>query len=521
MKKVKRSVAKSNYVDVAAIIQVIGCVFNNPSILDEVDKYIISEQDFVEEFHRIVFGSIYNIHKSNSGVSIDSIVDYLSNRPKFEGIFNVNKGVEYLQEVSKQAKEETFNYYYNRLRKFSLLRAYESIGVDVSDLYDPCEVIDVKKRQAQEDWLDSTSIINIADIIDNRISEIRSNYVEDDFGIGYQAGEGALDLIERYKQAPEVGIPLFGSLINTITRGARLRKVYLRSAATGVGKTRSLIADAANFACDQIYGDFGWQKNGTKEPTLFIATEQDKEEVQTMLLAFISNVNEAHILNGEYIGDEEERVRKAASILEDSPLWVEELPDFSLEDVENKIKKNIRERNIRYCVYDYLHTSLKILEEITKKAGGVRLREDNILFMLSARLKDIANKYGIFILTATQLNAQYQDSDTPDQNLLRGAKSIADKIDLGSILLEATDEDLVNISKILEANPNFQTPTIKISIYKNRRGSYRGIYLWCSADLGTCRIYPQFCTNWRYKFIPVEDARIIVDEGPAPWEKKK
>lgn len=46
-------------------------------------------------------------------------------------------------------------------------------------------------------------------------------------------------------------------------------------------------------------------------------------------------------------------------------------------------------------------TSMKILEEVTRRSGGVKLREDNVLFMLSNRLKDLCNKYGIFILTAT------------------------------------------------------------------------------------------------------------------------
>ena len=46
--------------------------------------------------------------------------------------------------------------------------------------------------------------------------------------------------------------------------------------------------------------------------------------------------------------------------------------------------------------------------------------------MLSTRLKDICNQYGVFIMSATQLNGDYQDSKTPDQNLLRGAKAIAD-----------------------------------------------------------------------------------------------
>ena len=56
--------------------------------------------------------------------------------------------------------------------------------------------------------------------------------------------------------------------------------------------------------------------------------------------------------------------------------------------------------------HDYIHTSIKILEEITRRSGGVKLREDNILFMLSTRLKDICNQYGIFIMSATQLNGE-------------------------------------------------------------------------------------------------------------------
>ena len=69
---------------------------------------------------------------------------------------------------------------------------------------------------------------------------------------------------------------------------------------------------------------------------------------------------------------------------------------------------------------------MKILEEVTRRSGGVKLREDNVLFMLSNRLKDLCNKYGIFILTATQLNGNFREEKVPDQNLLRGAKSIAD-----------------------------------------------------------------------------------------------
>ena len=48
----------SKYVDPTAIMQVIGCVYNSPQLLDQTDKYTVTDEDFPDEFHRIVFGAI-------------------------------------------------------------------------------------------------------------------------------------------------------------------------------------------------------------------------------------------------------------------------------------------------------------------------------------------------------------------------------------------------------------------------------------------------------------------------------
>lgn len=506
----------SKYVDVTAIMQVVGNVFRNPQILDFTDKYTITEDDFPDEFHRIAFGAIYKIHELGADrISLENIADFLSSRPKSAATFKQNKGEEWLLKVSETCLPEAFDYYYSRLKKFSLLRAYDNYGVDVSDIYDADNILDTRKKQLQEDILDNSTLEQIADKVENKIEGIRLKYVDDAFGEAIQAGDDIEGLIDRLKEHPEVGTPLYGPLVNTVTRGARLKKFYLRSAATGVGKSRSMIADACYIACNKIYDErFGWIHNGQSEPTLYIATEQEKEEIQTMMLAFLSEVNEEHILNGQYVGDEEDRVREAARILKESPLYIEELPDFSLKDVEDKIKKNIRDHDVKYVFHDYIHTSLKILEEITRRSGGVKLREDNILFMLSTRLKDICNQYGVFIMSATQLNGDYQQAETPDQNLLRGAKAIADKIDYGAILLNVKDDDLVKLDKILSTNV-FDRPSIKMSVYKNRRGRYKGIYLWCKADLGCCRIKPMFATTYDYEIIPIDDMKIVLEEESA------
>ena len=506
----------SKYVDTTAVMQVIGCVYNNPKILEYTDKYSIVDEDFSDTFHKTVFGAIYKIHELGANkITLESLSDFFATRPKSAAVYKQGKGEEWLLRISENCMPSAFDYYYGRLKKFSLLRAYDNCGVDVSDIYDPDNILDTKKKQMQEDLLDNASLEDIANKVDEKIEAIRYQYVDESFGEAQQAAEGIFELIEKFKEHPEVGVPLYGPLINTVTRGARLKKFYLRSAATGIGKTRSMIADCCYIGCNKIYDEnFGWIGSGPAEPVLFITTEQELEEIQTMMLAFLSNVNEEHILNGEYGESEEERVIQAAKLLKESPIYVEELPDFSLQDVENKIKKNIRDHDVKYVFHDYIHTSLKILEEITKRSGGVKLREDNILFMLSTRLKDICNQHGVFIMSATQLNGDYQDSKTPDQNLLRGAKAIADKIDYGAILLSVKDDDLVSLENILSTSI-FEKPTIKMSIYKNRRGRYKGVILWCKADLGCCRIKPMFCTTYDYEMVSIDDVRIRIDEESA------
>lgn len=97
------------------------------------------------------------------------------------------------------------------------------------------------------------------------------------------------------------------------------------------------------------------------------------------------------------------------------------------------------------------------------------------------------------------------------------AKSLGDKIDWGGIILPVQTKDTEALATIVAAN-GFDTPTLKLSIYKNRRGRYKGIYLWCKADLGTCRVTPMFATTWTYDIIQMPDIKIKVEEPPV-WER--
>ena len=502
---------KSNYIDQKSIIQVIGSIYQNPNLLDE-EQYNFNEEDFPGEFHRIMFGSIYNLHALGAKViTVNTIEDYLEQREKKYAVYKSYNGEEWLEQCKETVNVATFDYYYKRLKKFTLLRMYDNAGVNVSNIYDANNITDIKLKQKQEDWLDTHSIEEIADLINDRIEDIKLKFVENGSDDIRNASDNQKKLLDELQKTPNVGYPMCGKYINRIFRGARFGCVFLRSAPTNFGKSRLMIADACNFACNEIYNPATqeWETNGSSEPTIYITTEQAIDEIQTMMWSYIAGVPEDHILENKYDDGELDRVKRAINIIENSPLYIRELPDFSLQDVENVVKLGIRKYGIRYICFDYIHSSMKVLSEISGKSNVKGLREDNVLFMMSVRLKDIARQYDVFILTSTQVNGEYTEEKVFDQNLLRGAKAIADKVDAGMIMLPVTEQDRESIKLFCDKN-GFEVPTLKISIYKNRRGRYNHIFLWCNPDLGTCRINVQFVTSYLYEPIEMEDLVINV-----------
>lgn len=79
-------------------------------------------------------------------------------------------------------------------------------------------------------------------------------------------------------------------------------------------------------------------------------------------------------------------------------------------------------------------------------------------------------------------------------------------------MLEVSKEDKEALEDVVSKG-GLEMPTIKISVYKNRRGQYKSILLWCKANRGMCRIEPMFVTNYNYELIKIDNTVIkIFDE---------
>lgn len=91
---------------------------------------------------------------------------------------------------------------------------------------------------------------------------------------------------------------------------------------------------------------------------LFISTELTKEEIQDCLLAHISGIEQDRLEEWKDITPEEEKVLdKSAEIVEESLLYGEYQPDFTIDTICETIEQYIINQKIEYVFFDYINDS--------------------------------------------------------------------------------------------------------------------------------------------------------------------
>lgn len=491
-------------------LAVLGCIMQNPSLLNDMDRPLDRHDFDTEPFYELLYVAMYNLFMQGCEKIDEFTIDsYLSQYQNQYKIFQDNNGLDYLSSAKDMADINNFEYFYHRLRKYSLLRFYENKGYDTRNVFNNT-LVDPKEVEREQIKFDNYTEQEIVEKIENDLVIVpKMKYCTNTLTVDNQAGDNLDELIDELMETPDVGVPLTSIALNTVCRGARKGKLYLRSALTSGGKSRQAAMDACHIAVPYIYNldTKKWDYTGFSEPTLYITTEMSVDEVQTILAATISGVNEEHILYGEYKPGELERVKQASQYIKSSPLYICFCPDFNLQDIENIIKRYHNSYGVEYVMFDYLHTSLRLMTELASKST-VKMAEYQLLTIFSTRLKALAEQLGIFIFTSTQMTGESAEAKYKDQNLLAGSKAIANKIDIGVICMRPTDTELKKISSITHKIINCPEVNLATWVYKVRRGKLTKIVIFSHIDLGTMRIQDLFVTDFDLNLIDIDFTKI-------------
>lgn len=497
-------------VDKRSYLQVLGCLTLDPSLLDDVDRPLDRSDFDTEEFFELLYVAIYNLHAQGCEVIDEFSVDsYLSNYEEQYNIFQLNNGLEYLADARDMAQLDNYDFNYHKLRKYSLLRYYENQGWDTRYVYDST-VTDPRLAEKEQKKLEEYTEQDIVDIAENIfVLDARRKYCSDMLTKDIQAGNGMQELVQSLIESPDYGYSLTSIGLSTVCRGARKGKFYLRSACTSTGKTRNFLMDACNFAVPYTY-DLKQEKfiyTGHNVPTLFVGTEGSLEEFQTIVLATVSGVNESHILKGIYEEGELDRVIQATQYIEESPLYLVYCDDYSISDIENIAKRYVLTRNIEIFIFDYLQTSLRLMSEVSGKSA-VRMQEYQILIVFATRMKALAERLDICIISGTQLSAEATDAKYKNHLVLQGSKAIAQKVDIGLIISKPNNAEKKKIEAITRHKVNCPEINLLQWCYKVRRGELSSIIICSHIDLGTMRIEDCFVTDFDFNLIDIDFTKI-------------
>ena len=242
-----------------------------------------------------------------------------TNKQSFIGVFDKNN-------VNKFYNIYTSDASISELKKYSLLRDFNTYGFDVTEIYNP-QHFDMKFQQEQIAKLEKMDLSNIIEHFTLKMIKIKNDWNISGNHHSYEISEGLDTLLEKLKESPDYGYPFMNKYYNAVFRGMRFGKLMIKSAGTGVGKTRTALTDIASVACDELFDldTMTWKKNGDCYSACFISTELALDEIQTCLLAIISGVSEDVIKHSHYSPEILKRIQYAIEVLKRAPISLREL----------------------------------------------------------------------------------------------------------------------------------------------------------------------------------------------------
>ena len=488
---------------------VLGSIIHNPNLLNENE---FNKIYFSEPFTQIIYSVCNNMFENGiTEISSEDIYRMLEDFPKQKKIFEDNNGLEFIKELKEKETLSNFTYHYERLKKSTYLRELQFNNIGIEEYFDAKdEDENLQSCQDRQSRYLQTSLGDMMDHYQSVLLSINNKFSVSESKI-VKAGSKTKfrDMLKLWKAGGAWGLPFQSKYLTAMTRGMHKKRFYIVSAGSGTGKSRTALSLMASHYAVELYDTEAkkWIENkvatSQKGGALYLQYEMDiDEELMPIMISTIAAVPQEVITDGRYSDEIAERIEYAIDVLDRSNIFLGEVPDFTVREIDNKVGEYVKREHITSVYFDYIDQSPSLTKEYIEAANsGLGIRDDLVLKNFSKKLKKIGKKWNVSMYTSTQISGDTSDPDSHGYNLIANSKAIVNSADFHALLLRISDKEQKKLEPILE-KVDCMMPTHEYLICKNRGAKYVDVRVFLYIDFATMRVTDLFCTTKGYELLP-------------------
>ena len=353
--------------DVEAEQAVIGSMLTDrDAVISAIE--VLKEEDFYREDNKTIYEAILNLYNRSEPIDIITLKAELTSM----GMFDKIGGLEYIvglpEKVPTTANVE--KYISIVKEKSELRRLIKAANEIIEHGYDPSENIDDIMNSAEK------KIFNIMQDKDQKSYSPIQDVLIDAF----------TELEQLYNQKQHItGVPTGFIDLDYKTAGLHNSDLILIAARPAMGKSAFALNIATNAALK------------AKVPAVLFSLEMSKEQMVNRILCSEAMVDSNKVRTGKIDDDDWIKLADTMGDLSEAPIYIDDTPGISINEIRAKCRKLKLEKNIGLVVIDYL----QLVQGSSKRSQGSREQE---ISEISRSLKILAKEINVPVIALSQLS---------------------------------------------------------------------------------------------------------------------
>jgi len=412
--------------DITAEQAVLGSLLLENSTWDEIAG-LLNAEDFYNTGHQMILKTIQKLIECGQVADILTV----SSNIAAMGMTERTGGTAYIAGLTDSVvSTATAKAYAGIVKGKSIERQIISESSKIIEaVYDSAETSKVKLEEAQKTIL-NLSLDNDKQTLQNSLSIVKKTFA---------------DIEERNKRGGSLIIGHTTGLrdLDSILSGLNPGDLIIIAARPGMGKTALALNIAVNVAFSQ-------------SPVVIFSLEMPADSLMTRIFAGRAKIDSRQIRRGQLFGGHWEKLAKVASEIGNIPLFIDDKPDITIQEIRAKCRKLKKDHGLGMVVVDYL--------QLMKVTGKYDNREQQVA-EISRTLKIIAREIECPVIGLSQLNRQVDSR--PDRHPM-----LSDLRESGAIEQDADVIAFIYRDEVYnKSEDNPEKGIAEIDIAKHRNGA--------------------------------------------------